>query len=91
MYIFQSRAGLPVSHVILGPTDASVSRHKDTLLSLGRLAATVCSTAPRYSIGWFDALTHRDCLSRMRILSLTNLVFCVHHDDISGQVYFAST
>ena len=40
-------AGLPVSHVILAPTDTAVSRHRDMLLGIGRLAATVSSTAPR--------------------------------------------
>lgn len=46
-FTVQSYAGLPVSHVILGTTDAAIEHQKQILLSIGRLAATVSSTAPR--------------------------------------------
>jgi hypothetical protein len=40
-------AGLPVSHVVLGTSETSVSSFKDSLLGIGRLAATVNSAASR--------------------------------------------
>lgn len=40
-------AGLPLSHVVLANTEEAVSRFKESLLGVGRLAATVSSSSPR--------------------------------------------
>ena len=41
-----SMIGLPLSHVILGDSENVVALYRESLVGLGRLAATIHSTAP---------------------------------------------